>query len=593
MSDIDIKEETKEKLDIKSTWINLKRTWKYAKSQKLRLFMLVISTITLCAIGAIVPMLSAQVLLKLTNNSLNELLTISLMVFGIEISRNIANYFYRVFTQKFFRETLLALQVDIAKETLQLETSEIDKNSSGIFIDRLNKDASDIADVFPQVNDCLSEIFANIGIMTAVFVINKWLFLYFVVVLIILFYLNKLRMHSYFETDKKFRKIREKNTGLITELVRGIRDIKVLNANDSFMHKIGGKLKESNEERYNMSRINRNWQFFVGSTQDLSSLIFIVLGIYLVNINSLTIASFVIIYMYQNKIFNLLSQSTILIEELKNFNLSAARVFEIIENTKFKKEKFGDKVIKKAYGDFEFKNVSFSYNDGTEILKNISFKIPANKTVSFVGKSGAGKSTIFSLITKLYDNYTGDIFIDNVNIKELTRDSIRDNISIITQSPYIFNFSIKENLKISNENITDEEMIEACKLACFHDFVETLPNKYDTLVGEGGLTLSGGQRQRLAIARALLKKTEIILFDEATSALDNETQESIRQAINNMKDEYTILIIAHRLSTVVDSDKIILIDKGKITDQGTHKELLETSKVYKKLYNNDFKTVNN
>ena len=157
-------------------------------------------------------------------------------------------------------------------------------------------------------------------------------------------------------------------------------------------------------------------------------------------------------------------------------------------------------------------------------------------------------------------------------------------MSIITQNPYIFNFSIKENLKLVKENMTDEEMIDVCKTACLHDFIMTLPDGYDTLVGEGGLTLSGGQRQRLAIARALLKKTEIILFDEATSALDNETQNEIQKAINNMKGEYTILIIAHRLSTVIDSDRIIMIEDGKVIDEGTHEKLLKSNEAYQKLY---------
>jgi ABC-type multidrug transport system fused ATPase/permease subunit len=241
--------------------------------------------------------------------------------------------------------------------------------------------------------------------------------------------------------------------------------------------------------------------------------------------------------------------------------------------------------MKKIKGDFELKNVSFAYNKKKKVLKNISFKVKHNQTVGFVGKSGSGKSTIFSLLAKLYDVSEGEILIDGVNINELDRDSIRGNISIITQSPYIFNASIRENLTLVKEGLTEKDMIKACKMACLHDFVMSLPDGYDTLVGEGGMTLSGGQRQRLAIARALVQNTEIILFDEATSALDNETQESIQKAINNMKNKYTILIIAHRLSTIVNSDNIYVINNGKVEASGSHKELLKTNKYYKKLYN--------
>ena len=231
-------------------------------------------------------------------------------------------------------------------------------------------------------------------------------------------------------------------------------------------------------------------------------------------------------------------------------------------------------------------NLNKSYGS-IKAVNNLSFKVNANETVAFVGKSGAGKTTIFSLLCKMYEIDGGEITIDGINIKELDKDSIRGNITIISQNPYIFNLSIKENLKLVKNNVTDREIKKACRIACLDDFIETLPDKYDTIIGEGGVTLSGGQRQRLAIARALIQKTEIILFDEATSALDNETQSKIQEAIHNMKGEYTILIIAHRLSTVVGADRILLVDNGKVVAEGTHKELLKKNSLYKHLYENE------
>ena len=184
----------------------------------------------------------------------------------------------------------------------------------------------------------------------------------------------------------------------------------------------------------------------------------------------------------------------------------------------------------------------------------------------------------------MYDNYDGLITIDGNDIKTLDKDSIRGNITIVSQSPYIFNLSIKDNLKLVKKNATNKEIKEACKMACLDEFIESLPNKYNTIVGEGGVNLSGGQKQRLAIARALIQKTEIILFDEATSALDNETQLEIQQAINNLKKEYTILIVAHRLSTIMNADRIMFIKDGKVIKEGTHKYLLKNCKEYKQLY---------
>ena len=231
----------------------------------------------------------------------------------------------------------------------------------------------------------------------------------------------------------------------------------------------------------------------------------------------------------------------------------------------------------------EFKNVTFKY-DTKLILNDLNFKVNANETVAFVGKSGAGKTTIFNLLCKMYDNYDGTITMDGVNIKKLDKDTIRGNITIVSQNPYIFNMSIKDNLKLVKNDLTEEEMVEACKLACLDEYISSLPNKYDTVVGEGGVNLSGGEKQRLAIARAFLQKTEIILFDEASSALDNETQAKIQQAIDNLQKDYTILMIAHRLSTIKNADRILLLDGGKIKAEGTHKELLKNSKLYKSLY---------
>ncbi len=184
----------------------------------------------------------------------------------------------------------------------------------------------------------------------------------------------------------------------------------------------------------------------------------------------------------------------------------------------------------------------------------------------------------------MYDKYDGEITIDGNDIRTLDKDTIRGNITIVSQSPYIFNMSIKDNLKLVKADLTNKEMKEACKMACLDDFIESLPEKYDTVVGEGGVNLSGGQKQRLAIARAFVQKTEIILFDEATSDLDNETQAKIQEAIDNLQKNFTILIIAHRLSTIRNADRILVLDEGRIVAEGKHKELLKKCEVYKELY---------
>lgn len=220
-------------------------------------------------------------------------------------------------------------------------------------------------------------------------------------------------------------------------------------------------------------------------------------------------------------------------------------------------------------------------------LKDIDVDIPLGTLTCITGVSGNGKSTVFNLLLRYFDSTTGEILIDGINIKDLTEKSLRENISIIRQAPFLFNLTIFENFKLVKPNVTLKEVKKYCKEAYIDDYIMSLPNKYNTVIGEGGINLSGGQKQRLAIARTLLLNTKIILFDEATSALDNESQEYIKKTINNLVKDHTIIIVAHRLSTIVDADIINIIDKGKLESSGTHEELLKTSKVYKNLYANE------
>lgn len=245
------------------------------------------------------------------------------------------------------------------------------------------------------------------------------------------------------------------------------------------------------------------------------------------------------------------------------YKVAKNRIRELFDENKYPIQKYGDIDLKNINGIIEFKNVTFSYDNKRKVLDNISFKIDKCEDVAIVGKSGSGKSTIFNLLTKCYDNYQGTIFIDGVDIRDLSYSSITNNISIINQNPYLFNLTIKENLKLLDRNITDKEMIAACKIANIHEDIIKLPNKYNTLLGEGGLNLSGGQKQRLAIARALLKRSKILLFDEATSSLDNITQKNVQTAIKNISKDCTIVTIAHRFSTIIDVNKIICFKRWK------------------------------
>lgn len=575
---------------MKELFVNLKFTWNFVKYQKKSLIKFIITQIIGIIISVIVPIMSAKAIIYLTDNMLNQLVLVGIALFFIENARNLIHYFSGKYSQIIYRETLIRLQYELGNNMLKLDNNTIDKNSSGVFIQRLTNDTSRLADVFASVTGLFSEIIADIGIFLAIFIINKIAFAFVAIELIILFIIEKARAKRKNENDKVYRKESEKVSGFISEMVRGIRDVKMLNAEKSFLKTMKDRIYSQNQARYIMSNTNRTFQLFRGFVIDFSDLIFIILMVFMIKNKLLNVANALVIRNYSSRLPSLIYFTGEFMSLIKDFNLSASRVKDIMESDEFKKETFGTEHIKHINGDFEFKKVKFKYPGSEDyVLNNLNFKVNANETVAFVGKSGAGKSTIFSLLCKMYDIEDGTITIDGIDIKELDKDSIRGNITIISQNPYIFNLSIKDNLRLVKDNLTMKEIRYACKMACLDDFIESLPNKYDTIIGEGGVNLSGGQRQRLAIARALVQKTEIILFDEATSALDNETQNKIQEAITNMKGEYTILIIAHRLSTIINSDRILLIDKGKVRASGTHKELLETNAAYKKLYESELK----
>ena len=567
---------------------NLKFAWRYSKDQKIRLIKYILFNILSVIINIVIPLISAKAIIYLTDNNFYQLVLVAVMIFVVENTRNIVDYFTEKYSALIYKETYSKIEIDLGKEMLKLENKVIDANSSGVFIQRLTNDTSKIADIFNAFNYNLTGIISNIGIYVAIFVINKFVFIYYLFTTSFIFLLEKVRVDIFTKKDKEYRKKHERVSGFIGEMVRGARDIKMLNSEDSFITELSCKIKDLNIERYEMLSVNRKYIFFRRFTRDLVDLFSIILLIFLIQDGYLTIATALIIHNYSSRIDSIVYYVGILLDKVKDFNLSSERIFAILESEEFKKEEFGKVQLDKVNGDFEFKNVSFSY-DEKEVLKDISFKVNANETVAFVGKSGVGKTTIFNLLCKMYHVKNGIITIDGHDINTLDKDSIRGNITIISQNPYIFNLSIRDNFRLVKEDLTEEEMINACKLACLDEFINSLPDKYDTIIGEGGVNLSGGQKQRVAIARALIQKTEIILFDEATSALDNETQANIQKAIENMKNEYTIMIIAHRLSTIINCDRIIFIDDGKVEMIGTHEELLKSCKKYKQLYESEIK----
>lgn len=557
---------------------------KYLLKIKKLIILIFIAYGVLSLINIFSPIINAKLLTSLTNFNLNEAYKYTFIFFVISILSVLINKLAIKLLGKIHEKLLYDIRYDIIQRLFKLKMKNFDEIPSGKFQERIKNDPEGIFSVFSVVQYNIFNIITEVFMLAYVMYLNIIIGLIYILGIIIIYFYEKYAYEKFEKLEEESKIQREKSGTILNEILRGIRDIKLLGITNKVnkitsetldkQSKLDTKISISRMNIYNTTEI----------VKDILIFIIIFLGIFLININKLTLTTFLIIFMYRNDIFSLVFSYTSLKEYLVKYKVAKNRIMELFDNKKFPIETYGNESIDNIKGEIEFKNVSFAYNK-KEIIHNVSFKVNPLEDVALVGKSGSGKSTLFNLLTKSYDNYEGIITIDGVDIKKLNQKTLIDSISIISQNPYIFNLSIKDNLKLIDKNITDDDIINACKTARIHDFIETLPDKYNTLLGEGGVNLSGGQKQRLAIARALLKQSKILLFDEATSSLDNITQDEIQTAIKSISKNFTIITIAHRLSTIINSNKIYLLEEGNIIACGTHKELLKSNTYYKELYN--------
>lgn len=557
---------------------------KYLLKIKKLIILIFIAYGVLSLINIFSPIINAKLLTSLTNFNLNEAYKYTFIFFAISILSVLINKLAIKLLGKIHEKLLYDIRYDIIQRLFKLKMKNFDEIPSGKFQERIKNDPEGIFSVFSVVQYNIFNIITEVFMLAYVMYLNIIIGLIYILGIIIIYFYEKYAYEKYEKLEEESKIQREKSGTILNEILRGIRDIKLLGITNKVNKMTSETLDKQSKLDTKISISRMNIYNTTEIVKDILIFIIIFLGIFLININKLTLTTFLIIFMYRNDIFSLVFSYTSLKEYLVKYKVAKNRIMELFDNKKFPIETYGNESIDNIKGEIEFKNVSFAYNK-KEIIHNVSFKVNPLEDVALVGKSGSGKSTLFNLLTKSYDNYEGIITIDGVDIKKLNQKTLIDSISIISQNPYIFNLSIKDNLKLIDKNITDDDIINACKTARIHDFIETLPDKYNTLLGEGGVNLSGGQKQRLAIARALLKQSKILLFDEATSSLDNITQDEIQTAIKSISKNFTIITIAHRLSTIINSNKIYLLEEGNIIACGTHKELLKSNTYYKELYN--------
>ena len=482
------------------------------------------------------------------------------------------------------------LQFDMLNTLISADTQSIDEKHTGKFISNLTYDVMHITNLLSHgILNLFKDSLTLIGLLTVMFLQNWKLSL----IAIILIPIASTAARS---LGKRMGKVtteaQEKSSFLtkyLVELFKNHRLTKIFqkenyesNRADHYLN----QLKEKNKKiGHVIVRISPIMEVLTGVM--IAILIFysgklIAVGELSVN----NFFSFLAAMMLAYQPVRSLSTLNVIL----NQGLSAAsRILSVIDTKKLIKNPENAKEINVEKANIKFKDVMFSYNksDG-EVLKNVNLEFEGGKMTSLVGHSGSGKSTILNLIPRFYDCGSGDISVDDQSIYGVTLHSLRKNISLVSQETTLFDDTIKNNIKYANLDASDEEIFKAAKLSHCDEFINNLPEKYETLIGEDGVRLSGGEKQRISIARAMLKKSSIILLDEATSSLDSETETKIQDALKILTKDRTTIVIAHRLSTILNSNKIYVIDSGKIIDNGKHEDLLINSKIYKNFHDKQF-----
>ena len=478
------------------------------------------------------------------------------------------------------------LQYDMVSTLIKSDTQIIDKKHSGKFISNLTYDVTHITQLLSTaILTLFKDSLTLIGLLTVMFMQNWRLTL----ISIVMIPLASISAKSLGKRVSKVTTEAQEKSGFLTtylvELFKNHKLIKIFQKEEYERNRADKHLKQLKEKNQKIQTV------FVRMSPIMETLTGIMIAVLIFYSGKLMALGTLSI----NNFFSFLAammlayqpvRSLSTLNMVSNQGLSAAsRILPIIDHKNDIIEPVNAKPIAIKQSNIQFKNINFSYNAEEAItLKSISLDFEGGKMTSLVGHSGSGKSTIMNLIPRFYDARSGDILIDNQSIYQTTIDSIRKEISMVSQETTLFDDTIKNNIKYAKENATDEEVYEVAKLSFCEEFIKNLPNKFDTLIGENGVRLSGGEKQRLSIARAMMKKSSIILLDEATSSLDTETEFKIQEALKILTKNKTTIVIAHRLSTILNSNIIYVIDEGKVIDSGHHKDLMNKSKLYKSFY---------
>ncbi len=521
----------------------------------------------------------------ITKNIAKAGLYILIIYFGLFILRVVFTFLGEYYFAKVAHSIVRDLRNDSFANLQKLGMSYFDKTPVGSVVSRLTNDTQAVADMFGTIfSSFLNTILMFVVTLSAMIALSWQLTIYmilFIPVMVGSVYLYQKLSSRLVEISRA--KISEMNTKL-SESIEGMKIIQAFNQEQRLIDEFG----EVNNEhlRYYTKSLKVDSLLLRPAMALFKVLAYGVIVMYFgLSFESAGFTAGIIyaFIQYTNQLFNPL------IELMQNFSIlqtsiiSAGRVFTLIDNKEYEPEqKESDHKI--LCGDIEFKNVSFSYDGKRDVLKNISFSVKNGESIAFVGATGSGKSSIINLFLRFYDYNRGEILIDGVNIKDYSSKELRNCVGLVLQDPFLYHGTVESNIKMYNEELTREDVIEAARFVDAHNFIDKLEDKYDSLVTERGSTFSSGERQLLTFARTIASKPKILILDEATANIDSETEELIQHSLEKMRKGRTTIAIAHRLSTIQDSNCIYVLDKGEIIESGTHDELIALKGNYYKMY---------
>ena len=574
--------------DIKGT---MKRLLGYLIEKKFNIFIVFV----LCFITTLISILGTRLNGYTIDNfietgDMNGLGFICIVLVLMYLVNIFSTYYQNMVMLKIAQRVSATMRKDLFTALQKLPLKYFDSNSSGDLMSRLTNDVDNINTTLSQsVTQLFSGIINIIGMFIAMILLSPILTLIGMITVPLTFITTKILAKK---TQKFFVKQQQELgnlNGYIEEMVSGQKVVLLFSEEE----KVKGEFSEINERLTKSAIIAQGVSSFMGPINNfinnISYLIISVVGGYLILKGSaITVGVVFSFLLYMRNFTRPINEIMNLFNTIQSALAGAERVFEVIDEEK-EKDKEGAKSITNIDGHVELKNVTFSYEKGKEILKNVSIEAKKGEVIAIVGPTGAGKTTIVNLLTKFYKIDSGEILIDGKNIDDITRESLRKSVAMVLQDTYLFSESVSENIRYGRLEATEEEIIEAAKIADAHHFIKQLPEGYNTILADNGCNLSQGQRQLLAIARAILSKASILILDEATSSIDTRTEVLIQNAMLKLMQGKTTFVIAHRLSTIRNADKILALKDGEIIESGTHDELLEKNGFYASLYNSQFK----